>query len=134
MDPAAPGWMAVAAALAAIAGPEAGLPTGPVDVSEVGLSDWWLVFGFAAQGLFMSRFLLQWLVSERAGKSVVPRAFWWLSLAGGVSLGVYFLRRGDPVGFAGQFLGILIYLRNLVFIRRERQAERAAAAQEPAPG
>jgi lipid-A-disaccharide synthase-like uncharacterized protein len=99
-------------------------PPPPVDVSEVGVDLPWLVFGFAAQAVFMARFIVQWIASERAGRSVVPTAFWVISLLGGVSLGIYFLRRGDPVGLAGQSLGIFIYLRNLIFIKRVKASDR----------
>lgn len=84
-------------------------------------AEWALVlFGFTAQAVFMSRFLVQWYVSERRGKSTVPVIFWWLSLAGGLMLGFYALLRGDPVFLAGQGLGVAIYVRNLVLIYRRR--------------
>lgn len=94
-------------------------------VISSGVPWYWLVFGFGAQALFMSRMVVQWIASERAKASVVPTAFWVLSLAGGLTLMVYFLRRGDPVGVAGQSLGIIVYVRNLVFIRRHRGARLA---------
>ena len=77
--------------------------------------------GFAAQGLFSARFLVQWIASERAGRSVVPLAFWWFSIAGGFLLFLYSLSRKDPVFIAGQGLGLFIYLRNIVFVLRERR-------------
>jgi lipid-A-disaccharide synthase-like uncharacterized protein len=83
--------------------------------------DWWAALGFAAQVLFGSRFLVQWLASERAGKSTVPIAFWFLSLGGGILLFTYALSRRDPVFIAGQGFGLLVYLRNLHFIFRERR-------------
>ncbi len=93
---------------------------------------WLLVlFGFAAQGVFMSRFLVQWYVSERRGKSTVPVIFWWLSLLGGVMLGTYALLRKDPVFVAGQGLGVIIYLRNLILIHRQRK--RLRLRRESAP-
>ncbi len=79
-------------------------------------SHWWLIFGWGAQALFTGRFLVQWLASERAKRTVVPPSFWWLSLLGGLSLGVYFSRRGDPVGLAGQIVPLAIYGRNLWLI------------------
>jgi lipid-A-disaccharide synthase-like uncharacterized protein len=84
--------------------------------------DWWVVLGFAAQGLFTARFLVQWLASERAGRSVVPLAFWLFSISGGVLLLLYALYRRDPVFIAGQAFGVFVYLRNLFFVLRERKA------------
>ena len=81
----------------------------------------WLIIGFAGQGLFTLRFLAQWIASERARKSTVPMAFWWLSLAGGVVLFTYALHRRDPVFALGQSAGLAIYARNLVLIGRERR-------------
>jgi lipid-A-disaccharide synthase-like uncharacterized protein len=82
--------------------------------------DWWVVLGFIAQALFSARFFVQWIASERAGRSVVPAAFWWFSICGGFLLFVYALYRRDPVFIAGQGLGLFIYLRNLYFVMRER--------------
>src|SRR5258707_15799022 len=78
--------------------------------------DWWLALGFLAQGLFTARFLVQWIASERAGKSVIPIAFWFFSIGGGALLLVYALYRRDPVFIAGQAFGLLVYIRNLYFI------------------
>src|SRR4026208_845790 len=80
--------------------------------------DWWIVLGFAAQALFTMRFLVQWIASERAGRSVVPMAFWVFSIGGGVLLFVYALYRRDPVFILGQGLGGVIYLRHLYFVLR----------------
>ncbi len=82
----------------------------------------WYVIGFAGQALFASRFLVQWLTSERAGKSTVPVAFWYLSMGGGVTLLAYALFREDTVFFVGQLGGLFIYMRNLHLIIRERRA------------
>ncbi|MEM1295937.1 MAG: lipid-A-disaccharide synthase N-terminal domain-containing protein [Verrucomicrobiota bacterium] len=76
----------------------------------------WVVFGFLAQGVFMGRLLVQWWASEKARTSVVPTAFWWLSLLGATMLIVYFTWRKDPVGILGQSTGWFIYIRNLWFI------------------
>lgn len=81
----------------------------------------WLGIGFLGQALFSARFVIQWLASERMRRSVVPHAFWWFSLAGGVTLLAYALWRGDPVFVLGQGLGLFVYLRNLMLIRRHRQ-------------
>ena len=89
--------------------------------------DWWLVLGFAAQGLFTMRFLVQWIASERAGRSVIPLAFWIFSIAGGLLLLVYALYRKDAVFIAGQAFGVFVYLRNLYFVLHERKAAASAA-------
>lgn len=90
----------------------------------------WLGLGFLGQGLFFMRFFVQWLASEKQRKSVIPNAFWYFSLAGGTVLLIYSLYRQDPVFIMGQATGLLIYTRNLYFIRRKpdpdpepRQAE-----------
>jgi lipid-A-disaccharide synthase-like uncharacterized protein len=90
----------------------------------------WLVFGLVAQVLFTARFLVQWIVSERARRSVVPALFWWLSLGGGGLLLIYALGREDPVFVLGQIAGIVVYARNLVLIRRGR----AGAADDQSSG
>ena len=78
------------------------------------------LFGFAAQFMFMLRFVIQWYVSERRGRSYVPVAFWYLSLAGGIMLFAYATMREDVVFMCGQALGVLIYVRNLVLIHRRQ--------------
>jgi lipid-A-disaccharide synthase-like uncharacterized protein len=88
--------------------------------------DWWAWVGIVAQLLFTARFIVQWIASERAGRSVVPVAFWWFSIGGGIMLLVYALFRRDPVFILGQGLGLGIYARNLWFVLRER-------AQQPTP-
>jgi lipid-A-disaccharide synthase-like uncharacterized protein len=87
----------------------------------------WLVVGFLGQALFTARFLVQWLASERRRDSIVPVAFWWLSLAGGVVLLSYAIHRRDPVIIVGQGMGLLIYTRNLMLIAKGRR--RAARAR-----
>lgn len=87
--------------------------------------DWWAYIGIIAQALFTGRFVVQWLASEKAGRSVIPFSFWLLSIGGGVLLLVYALYRRDPVFILGQAFGVLIYLRNLTFVLRERREERA---------
>jgi len=88
----------------------------------------WLVLGFVAQGLFASRFVVQWISSEKAGRSVMPISFWYLSIAGALLLLVYAIYRRDPVFIAGQALGGFIYVRNLVLIRRGAPGSGGAAA------
>lgn len=78
----------------------------------------WLGIGFLGQSTFSLRFLVQWWRSERAGRSVVPVAFWYLSLGGGLLLLLYAVYRRDPVFILGQLTGVFVYLRNLHLIRR----------------
>lgn len=82
----------------------------------------WLVIGFIGQGLFSARFIIQWLKSEREKKSVFPIAFWYFSIAGGVTLLAYAIHRNDPVFIVGQLSGLFIYLRNLYFVVYERKS------------
>lgn len=77
----------------------------------------WLAIGILGQALFSARFLVQWLASEARRQSVVPTAFWWLSLSGGVALLAYATWRRDPVFMIGQGFGLLVYLRNLFLLR-----------------
>lgn len=86
------------------------------DAQKAGLSMGWIAFGFLGQALFTGRMLAQWISTERKRRSVVPVAFWWLSLFGGIILAIYFLRRGDPVGSVGQLAGLVVYARNLALI------------------
>src|SRR5438034_8470771 len=83
--------------------------------------DWWVALGFFAQALFTARFLVQWIASERAGRSVIPIAFWFCSIGGGVLLLAYALYRRDPVFIAGQAFGVLVYARNLYFVLRDQK-------------
>jgi len=87
----------------------------------------WLVVGFVAQGLFCARFLVQWIASELKKRSVMPLAFWFLSLGGGLLLLTYAVYRRDPVFILGQGVGLIVYTRNLVLIRRERGAANSFA-------
>ena len=81
----------------------------------------WLTIGFLGQALFTARFLVQWLVSEQKQDSVVPVAFWWLSLLGGVTLLAYALFRRDPVIITGQGMGLVVYMRNLMLLNKARR-------------
>src|SRR5829696_3926663 len=78
--------------------------------------DGWVALGFVAQAFFTMRFVVQWIASERARRSVIPVAFWFFSIGGGTLLLIYALYRKDPVFIAGQALGLLVYTRNLYFI------------------
>lgn len=80
---------------------------------------WWVAFGLFGQLMFTGRFLIQWIASERVKRSVVPIAFWYFSMAGGLILLSYAIYRRDPVFVLGQSLGVFIYARNLWLIRQE---------------
>jgi lipid-A-disaccharide synthase-like uncharacterized protein len=88
----------------------------------------WVAMGLLGQVLFTGRMLLQWLVSERSKRSVVPEGFWWLSLVGASMLLVYFVWRRDIVGVLGQCAGWVVYGRNLWLIHRERRLQAAAGS------
>ena len=81
----------------------------------------WLAIGFAGQGVFFLRFLVQWWRSEQAGESVMPVSFWYLSIAGAAVILAYAAYREDPVFIVGQVLALAIYARNLALIRRTRR-------------
>lgn len=81
----------------------------------------WVSIGFIGQALFSARFIIQWLASERARRSIIPVAFWFFSLVGGATLLAYAIYRRDPVFIAGQGAGLVIYIRNLMLIRREKR-------------
>ena len=91
----------------------------------------WIAVGFLGQAFFSARFLVQWLASERAKRSVVPIAFWFLSLGGGATLLAYAIYRADPVFIVGQGAGLFIYLRNLALIRRETGLQPRSAERQP---
>lgn len=86
----------------------------------------WVMVGFLGQALFSARFIIQWFVSEKAKESIVPIAFWYFSILGGMTLLTYAIWRRDPVIICGQAGGLLIYARNLWFIysKRAREADR----------
>jgi lipid-A-disaccharide synthase-like uncharacterized protein len=92
----------------------------------------WVAVGFIGQAFFSARFLVQWLASERVRRSIVPTAFWYFSLGGGATLLAYALYRQDPVFIAGQGVGLLIYARNLMLIRRQG-ALPSASGQKSTP-
>ncbi len=87
---------------------------------------WLVLIGYAGQALFTMRFVVQWIATERAKKSVIPLAFWFFSIGGGLLLFGYALAIRDPVFILGQGFGVFVYLRNLYFVYRERNAARAA--------
>ena len=81
----------------------------------------WLSVGFLGQAFFSSRFLVQWIASERKKESVIPVSFWFFSIGGGTTLLIYAIYRQDPVFILGQGAGLLVYLRNLYLIRRKQR-------------
>ncbi|MFO1170792.1 MAG: lipid-A-disaccharide synthase N-terminal domain-containing protein [Hyphomicrobiaceae bacterium] len=84
----------------------------------------WLAVGAIAQTMFMGRFIVQWIASERVKRSIVPETFWYFSLAGGSLLLAYAIYRLDPIFILGQATGLIIYIRNLQLIRNGKRAER----------
>ena len=96
---------------------------------EAAVSDtpwyWWAI-GFGGQALFGARFLVQWIASERAGRSIMPLAFWYLSICGSLLCLCYAAFRVDPVFILGQLTGTLVYARNLRLIAREKRSTRDA--------
>jgi lipid-A-disaccharide synthase-like uncharacterized protein len=83
--------------------------------------DVWSAIGFVGQILFFFRFFYQWVASEKAKRSIVPEAFWYFSMAGGLVLLIYAIQRQDAVFTVGQAGGLFIYSRNIYLIRRERR-------------
>ncbi|CAG1009301.1 hypothetical protein PHYC_03685 [Phycisphaerales bacterium] len=86
----------------------------------------WVLIGLGGQAIFAGRMLVQWVVSEKERASVIPDAFWWMSLIGGVMLFIYFVWRQDFVGVLGQSSGVVVYARNLRLIHKQRRREREA--------
>lgn len=89
-----------------------------LEITEV---TWLFILSLIGQALFSMRFLVQWIASERRKKSIIPIAFWYFSVAGGVSLLVYCILRGEYVLAFGQLTGLVVYSRNLFIIRREKR-------------
>lgn len=92
---------------------------------------WLIVFGLSAQLMFMMRFVVQWIASERAKRSTVPEIFWYFSLAGGLMLTIYGLLKPELVVIVGQLPALVIYSRNIILIRREKAR---LGALDPAAG
>jgi lipid-A-disaccharide synthase-like uncharacterized protein len=93
----------------------------------------WLGIGMVAQLMFSMRFLLQWIASERARRSIVPEVFWYFSFAGGFMLFAYAIYRMDPVFIIGQGSGLFIYARNIQLIWRHRAETADAQGPQPVP-
>ncbi|MBA2485763.1 MAG: lipid-A-disaccharide synthase N-terminal domain-containing protein [Nitrospira sp.] len=83
----------------------------------------WLIIGFLGQGVFFMRWVVQWIASERHAESRIPTAFWYMSLLGGLITLAYAIYRQDPVFIAGQSIGSVVYLRNLMLIYRSNPAD-----------
>ncbi|KAB0268159.1 lipid-A-disaccharide synthase N-terminal domain-containing protein [Microvirga brassicacearum] len=96
--------------------------------------DLWAAFGVVAQLVFGARFLVQWLASEKAEKSVIPVGFWFLSITGGLMTLVYGFARRDLVIILGQAFSVFIYVRNLMLIAKDAKRRKAKAAAEAAVG
>jgi len=93
--------------------------------------DFWVILGLVAQLAFTGRFLVQWIASERAKKSVVPISFWYLSLLGSAGLLFYAIVRADPVFILGQSFGSVVYVRNLMLIYRGRGEQQTMPVDPP---
>ncbi len=85
------------------------------------MKSFWLILGFTGQAMFASRFLVQWIKSEIAGKSYIPTVFWYLSILGSSLLLIYAIYKRDPVFILGQSMGMIVYTRNLILIGREKK-------------
>jgi len=91
------------------------------DGSIMSIETIWLAIGFLGQGLFFGRWVIQWITSERKAESQVPISFWYMSLIGGLITLAYAIYRRDPVFIAGQSIGSIVYIRNLMLISRASQ-------------
>jgi lipid-A-disaccharide synthase-like uncharacterized protein len=96
------------------------------EISGVELA--WIFFGFIAQSMYFTRFLLQWIASERLRRSIVPETFWYFSFAGGLMLFIYAFHRSDPVIMLGQLFGLVVYARNIYLIWLHKRPENRIAA------
>ncbi len=102
---------------------------------EWGDAWYWVAFGLLGQAAFTSRMLVQWLASERAGRSYVPVLFWYLSLAGSLILFVYAVHRQEPIFALGQAFGWIVYGRNLMLLRKSGASlSPSADTNAPPPG
>lgn len=90
----------------------------------------WVSFGMLGQILFSLRFIVQWLASEKAHKTVIPYSFWILSIAGSVILSAYAIYRKDPVFILGQTPSVFIYVRNIMLQKGAEKRERQGIVAE----
>lgn len=105
-----------------------------MNIHSISIPEWIvLAVGFTGQALFSARFLIQWIASERSGKSVMPVLFWYFSLGGGLTLLIYAAYREDPVFMLGQAFGLIVYVRNVWLIRHERRLAERQARLGPNP-
>jgi len=81
----------------------------------------WTLIGLFGQTLFMMRFIVQWIASERAKKSVMPEMFWYFSLVGGLIVLAYGFHKMEPVIILGQLPGVVVYSRNLYLIHKHKK-------------
>ena len=88
--------------------------------------DPWIIFGFTAQFVFFMRFVVQWWVSEKKKQSVIPIAFWYLSIVGTLMILIYAVRQKDIVFATASILNSLIYIRNLTLIYSKKEKEKSA--------
>ncbi|HUP48317.1 MAG TPA: lipid-A-disaccharide synthase N-terminal domain-containing protein [Thermoanaerobaculia bacterium] len=95
--------------------------------------DFWVAFGLMGQMIFGARFIVQWVVSERKKSSHIPIIFWYLSLSGGIVTALYAIHRRDPVFIIGQSAGIVVYVRNLMLIYRNRAHAHSSSADDAPP-
>lgn len=95
--------------------------------------DWnyFSIIGGIGMGIFSSRFVVQWIASEKAGDSVIPLSFWYLSIWGSVISATYFILQREPIGTLAYLPNIFIYMRNLALIRKKKKLAAAAASQTP---
>jgi len=93
----------------------------------------WLGIGFSAQLMFSMRFIMQWIASEKARRSIVPEVFWYFSFVGGFMLFIYAVHRMDPVFMLGQGMGLIIYSRNIYFIRTHKKQHPELSSEESPP-
>ncbi len=88
----------------------------------------WMALGLVGQAVFGGRFLVQWVASERAGRSVIPHVFWYISIIGSAILLAYAIHKRDPVFILGQSAGFAVYLRNLYLVRRHETRREVSQA------
>lgn len=92
--------------------------------------DWWVIFGLVGQLMFTMRFVVQWIVSEKKGKSTIPTVFWYFSLSGGMVLFIYAIQIKNLVFMIGQGAGLIIYVRNLMLISKHKKQKKASFESE----